>query len=538
MEAFMKHMNPCTVKLPRADTPESVGVDSNVIYEYLNAVETSGFRFDSLMIYRNGKVAGEFYWHPYTAEDVHDMYSFSKTVTATAVGFAVDEGLLSLDSKVYSFFPEKYAKLKGKAKQYADELTVHSLLTMRSGKKINMFNDTAAMDWTDNYMDAPFSKAPNKKWEYVSENIYMLAKIITIVSGVSVVEFLTPRLFEPLEMGIPEWLGDHDGVEAGGWGLRMSTEQMAKFTLLYLQNGKWGDKQILSESWMKACQSCYVDKLPCIIHDGTYYGYQTWLNDNPKYTRLDGLYGQISVVFPDYNGFILFNANDTREFEYIKQIFDYFPRAFVDNVAEKSKQENEAFKNAKNRATKDVLPPSGRNPQVEKTVNGKKIILSKARDNASVLGAASFFMWSKKPGKAEYFKFDFDGEYPVMKWKEQNSPENAVKLGMNGDFIYSDAELADVKFRMAAQGQWEGDTLKINLHPVGFTQHRTMAFSFKGNKAKIISKGNMDIGHLFRFYMYFSGVKSNKFFDFLIVNGIRIANEIWFDPNLTGRLEK
>ena len=225
---------PCTVMLPRAETPESVGVDSKVIAEYVENIEKRKWCFDSLMIFRHGKVAAEYYWRPYTTATPHDMFSFSKTVTATAVGFAIDEGLLSLDTKVYDFFPEKYAKLSPKQKARADKQTIHSLLSMRSGKNISLFSNKETMDWTDMYMDTKFSSDPDTKWGYISENIYMLAKIVSIVSGQTVTEFLTPRLYEPLEMGVPSWEGDHNGIEAGGWGIQMTTEQMAKFNLVYL----------------------------------------------------------------------------------------------------------------------------------------------------------------------------------------------------------------------------------------------------------------------------------------------------------------
>ncbi len=533
----MKQILPCQTKLPRAVTPESVGVDSNVILEYVKEVEKRGFRFDSLMVFRNGKVASEFYWKPYSPEYTHDMYSFSKTVTATAVGLAIDEGLLTLDKKVYDFFPEKYAALSPSQKKRADKMTIHTLLSMRSGKKPNMFNNTEKMNWTENYMNTKIKKEPETKWEYVSENIYMLAKIVTIVSGRSVVEFMTPRLFEPLEMGVPEWEGDHDGVEAGGWGLRMSTEQMAKFTLLYLQNGKWNGKQILSENWMKLCQSKQVASVPCIIHDGTYYGYQTWLNTNPvTSTRFDGLFGQISVIFPEQNAFMLFNAHDTREYEYIKMIFDYFPRAFVDGISEKTPAEVEKFKAEQSRKTYDYLPASQRNPKIEKLISGKKITVKCPKANNSILGISSYFMWSKKPGKAEYFKFDFSGDVPTMSWKEKNSPENTVKIGMDGEFAVTDANFADVIISVGVQGEWKGDKLILNIHPIGMTQNRTMEFTFSGNNVKIKSDANLHIGNLLVFYMYFSGINAGVLAN-IIYKFVPLANAVLFDPNMKGIME-
>lgn len=532
----MSNYVPCPVKLPRAETPESVGVNSKVVLDYVHETEKRGFRFDSLMVFRNGKVACEFYWKPYHPDYPHDMYSFSKTVTATAVGFAIDEGLLSLDTKVYSFFPEHYARLKGKAKEYADQLTVHSLLTMRSGKKINMFNNTEKMDWTDNFLNAPFKCAPNKKWDYVSENIYMLSKLVTTVSGQTLVDFLTPRLFEPLEMGIPTWEGDHDGVAAGGWGLQLSAEQMAKFTLLYLRGGKWGDKQILPQSWLDVCLKKHIDTVPCLIHDGTGYGYQTWLNDNPHCVRFDGLYGQISVYFPEYDAFVMFNANDTREFEYIRMIFDYFPRAFADNLPAPDAGRTAAFNNELVRKSYDYRDPTPRNKKMEKLLSGKKIVINRKRQHSSALGVMTFFTWSKKPGYLEYVKFDFSGETPKFIWKEKCSSETCADICFDGEFAYTQVVLAGIPITLAIQGNWLGDKLRLNIHPIGRTQNRVMLFTFKGRDVKIYSKANLHLGNLLIFYMNFSGIKTPGVVKTAVEGAIKIANEVWMDPNVSGKI--
>lgn len=528
---------PCTVKLPRAASPESVGVDSKTVMAYVKEVEKRGFCFDSLMIIRHGQVAAEFVWEPFDFDVPHDMYSFSKTVTATAAGFAIDEGLLSLDTKVYSFFPEKYQKLTGAQKDYADKLTVHSLLTMKSGKLINMFKNTEKMDWADSYMSARFKCAPDKKWDYVSENIYMLSKIINIVTGMSMTEYLTPRLYEPLEFGVPFWERDHDGVEAGGWGLQLTIEQMAKFSLLYLQNGMWNGKQILPKSWLSVCTKRYLDTVPCIIHEGTGYGYQIWLNDNPNYLRFDGLYGQISVMFKDFDACVIFNARDPREFEFIKMIFDYFPAAFKDSLEPLSDSQLAEFKAQSCRKCYDYSPASPRNVEAEQAISGKKIML-RPRDNASILGAPGFFTWAKKPGRMEYIEFDFSTDPPKFIWKEKNSPENRADIGMDGSFAVSDVILADNPIKTAIQGNWLKDNrLKINIHPLGCSQNRLMIFSFNGKKVKITSKGSLGIDKLLKFWIMFFGIRVPDFMDGVFEFILKIANEIWFDPNLKGTFD-
>ncbi len=527
------------VPLERAATPESVGVDSKVITEYVEEIEKRGFRFDSLMIIRYGKVAAEFNWKPYELDVPHDMYSFSKTVTATAIGFAVCEGLISLDTKVYSLFPEYYNRLSNSKKKKSDKLTVHSLLSMCSGKNINMFNNTEKMDWTENYLMAGYKCDPDKKWDYVSENIFMLSRIIKQVTGQGVIEYLTPRLFEPLQMEIPFWETEHTGVESGGWGLRFTTEQMAKFTMLYLNNGVWNGKQVLPQEWVDIATKSHIPQVPCIIHDGTSYGYQTWLNKNPNYIRFDGLYGQISVAFKDFDAVVVFTARDPREYEYIKMIFDFFPRGFVDGVAEKSDSEIASFKASQIRKGYDYIPATKRNTAKENEISGRDIKL-KEKSMASVLGPVPFFMWKKKIGKISNIRFDFSGEKPMFIWQERNCPENKAVIGFDGEFEISEVQFADEKMKIAVLGSWNGNgELTIVLHVLGAIQVRIMKFNFGNCKVKINSKCKMDIGELLWFYVRFLGLNlPNGLKTGLVDKIIPIANEIIFDPNLKGRFLK
>ncbi len=524
------------VPLPRAETPESVGVDSAVVSQYVNEIEKRGFRFDSLMIVRHGKVAAEFNWKPYELEIPHDMFSLSKTMTATAIGFAISEGLIALDTKVYSLFPEYYNKLSGSRKRRSDSLTIHSLLCMRSGKSINMFNDTEKMDWTENFLSAGYKCDPDKKWDYVSENIYMLAKIITVVTGQSVTDYLTPRLFEPLEMDVPVWEGDSDGVESGGWGLQFTTEQMVKFTMLYMNNGVWNGKQVLPKEWVDIATESHIEKVPCLIHDNTSYGYQVWLNNNPNYIRFDGLYGQISVAFKDFDALVVFTARDPREYEFIKMIFEFFPRGFSNNLQERSTEEIAKFKASQVRRGYDYIPAAKRNTVKEKEITGRKISI-KPRQMASVLGPVTFFTWAKKAGYLSSIKFDFSAEIPLFVWKEKNSSENSAAIGFDGEFAVSDVVIAGKKMKLAVMGSWNDDgSLTLVIYALGRTQVRTMNFSFGKEKVKINSKCTMNIGELLWFYVKFLGINLPDFFKTKLIDKvIPIANEIIFDPNLKGR---
>ena len=138
----------------------------------------------------------------------------------------------------------------------------------------------------------------------------------------------------------------------------------------------------------------------------------------------------------------------------------------------------------------------------------------------------------------EYIEFDFSKDVPQFIWKEANSPENRMDIGMNGDFAYSNAILADIPVLMASQGSWLKDNkFKLNIHPLGRSQNRQMVFSFNGKSVKINSKANMNAGDLLVFRLFFAGMNVPPALKNVIGIIIKIANEIWFDPNLKGTLE-
>ena len=129
-----------TMSLLHAKTPQSVGVSAKVVNDFFKNAEEKNLEYHSLIVIRNGKVAVEWYNEPFNKETPHSVYSVSKSVTSTAVGFAVSEGLVSLDDKVLDFFPE-YAP-KNPDPRF-EKLTVHNLLRMSSGKQPSFLSDKA-----------------------------------------------------------------------------------------------------------------------------------------------------------------------------------------------------------------------------------------------------------------------------------------------------------------------------------------------------------------------------------------------------------
>ena len=191
--------------LPRS-TPEAEGVDPQAIIQFFSDLDQSGLEVHSIMILRHGKVIAEHWWAPYGPEYTHAMYSFTKTMTQAAVGFAVQEGLLKVSDKVTSFFPDL---LPAVISEDLANLTVEHLLTMSVGHKSTSYAGSG-LPQVKSFLAAEFEFHPGTHFAYNITASHMLSNIITRVTGLTIREYLEPRLFEPLGIKDIAWEMDDD----------------------------------------------------------------------------------------------------------------------------------------------------------------------------------------------------------------------------------------------------------------------------------------------------------------------------------------
>ena len=307
------------VDLPRAATPASIqqAVDDLLAGD---AADESVL-FESLMILKHGKVIYEDWYGDAAADKPHAMYSVSKSFTATAVGMAVDAGLLKVTDKLVDFFPDN---LPEEVSDNLKAVTVRDLLTMNCGQETEA-SFRGSDDWATAFLAHPFTKKPGTWYCYNSLGTYMLSAIVQKLTGEKVLDYLTPRLFEPLHIEIPHWDESPQGINAGGWGLMLKTEDMAKFGQLFLQEGVWNGKQLVSKAWVEEASKYQVPSVPagtrpdeiekkgltpenCTFLLG--YGYQMWRCPDNAY-RADGARGQYIIVVPDSDAVIAVTANSS-----------------------------------------------------------------------------------------------------------------------------------------------------------------------------------------------------------------------------------
>lgn len=284
--------------LPRS-TPEEHGVKSEGLMSFLHALEANAIEFHSFMLVRNGNVISEGWWSPYQKDLPHMLFSLSKSFTSTAIGFAVNEGLISVDDPVMNYCRED---IKPSLDDAFKKLKIKHLLTMSTGHKeepiLTLGYDK---EWENIFFDVPLTYEPGTHFLYNTAATYILSVIITRVTGQTVRDYLMPRLFEPLGIENPVWDLCPQGYSTGGWGLNLKTEDIAKFGLLYLQDGLFNGKRILPEGWVREATSKQIHNGDSPESDWNQgYGYQFWRCRHNAY-RGDGAFGQYCLVLPEKN---------------------------------------------------------------------------------------------------------------------------------------------------------------------------------------------------------------------------------------------
>ncbi len=307
------------IDLPRTETPDSV---ATAMDNFFGQAAADSMDIHSVMIVKDGSVIYS-RWQSQGVDTVpHVLHSVSKTFTATAVGLAIEEGKMALTDKIIDFFPDK---LPADVSENLKAMTVRDLLTMSCGhdEEPKTNQEDPNQDWIQVFLAQPVVHKPGTFYLYNSLGTYMLSAIVQKVTGEKVVDYLSTRLFQPLHIDRPKWEESPQGINTGGWGLYLKTEDLAKMGQLLLQKGMWNGQQIIPEQWVAEMSKKQVES----INPGTRleqaaergmtketsdwmqgYGYQMW-RCRPGCFRADGARGQYIIVVPDKNAVIAITSD-------------------------------------------------------------------------------------------------------------------------------------------------------------------------------------------------------------------------------------
>lgn len=311
--------------LPRS-TPEAQGVSSAAIREFIETADREVDSMHSFMLLRHGQVVTEAWWEPESADKPHVLWSLSKSFASTAVGLAVAEGKLSIDDVVTDFFPDAIPE---KASANLRAMRVRDLLTMATGHQ-----DEPSLresdDWIKTFMNHPVPHKPGTHFRYNTPATFMQSAIVQKVTGQNLVEYLRPRLFEPLGIESPRWDNNPQGIAIGGYGLYLRTEEIAKFGQLYLQRGRWQDRQLIPEAWVELATTKQVSNGSNPASDWDQgYGFQFWRCRHNAF-RGDGKDGQFCVVLPEEDAVVVMTANTSNMQSQLNVVWDRLLAAFHD----------------------------------------------------------------------------------------------------------------------------------------------------------------------------------------------------------------
>lgn len=275
-------------------SPESLGIPSSTILNFIERIEKEQFNMHGFLLLRKGQIAAEGYWAPYTRDSMHRMYSISKSFVALAIGLMIDEGKLSLHDRIASFFKDKVSK---NLHPYLAQATIRDLLMMaapHTGTTYTQYDP----NWVDTFFQKKPSHPPGMIFRYDTSATVILNTIVEKISGTPFLEYMRDKLLDPLGFSKDAWcVKTPEGTSWGGSGVICTLRDMAKVAYVCMNNGRWNGEQLISEEYIREATSKQIDNsLQGEGDDG--YGYQIWIEKNNGFS-FRGMGSQFAFCFPD-----------------------------------------------------------------------------------------------------------------------------------------------------------------------------------------------------------------------------------------------
>jgi CubicO group peptidase (beta-lactamase class C family) len=452
----------------RTSTPEAQGIDSEKLADLVLAIREQNIPVHSLLIIRNGYVVADATFYPYDGQTVHDVASVTKSVMTTLIGIAIDQGKLDLDDKMISFFPGRSIANLDTRKE---AITVRHLVSMTSGLQCirdgMQGSTTIEMERSPDYvqfaLDLPVAYEPGSQFVYCSPAISLLSPILQQATGMTTLAFAQQYLFEPLGIRDVLWETDPQGYYHGWGDLSLHPHDMAKLGLLFMQEGRWGDKQIVSRRWVKEASTAQSET----PSEEDPYGYGWWLTpDLEGVYRADGRNGQYIYILPSWNMLLVTTGGGFEKGEIgepILEIIGEMEETLPANPAGVADLEEATVAIAQPPAASPVAPL----PDIARTISGQAYVFE-----TNLVGLESV-------------SFDFaDGSGEAIGHVEAaGDPTVALSIGLDGVYRF---QFDDVGRLVAARGSWtDPQTFVMEYNSVTANDQLVLQFHFRGDRVEV-----------------------------------------------------
>ncbi|MCD7806544.1 MAG: beta-lactamase family protein [Lachnospiraceae bacterium] len=467
-------------------SPAKAGIDPAAIEWLLDRLEEGDGEPHGLMIMRHGKICAEGWWAPYAPGIRHGQQSHSKTYTATAIGIAYTEGILSLEERLVDIFPDRIPEHPS---ENLKKLRVRDVLCMGCGMD-EMPVDSE--EWVRDFLAIPVNHEPGTAFMYNTAGSTVLGAIIREKTGLGLQEYLKPRLYD--KIGIVSdnhrWLRMSDGIEAGGGGLFCTTEDNLRLMKLYADGGVWDGERILAEDYVRQAVGHQIDSVTqnLLAKDNFLgYGFQIWMCAPKGAYRADGAMGQFTIVIPDKDMIIAINENASggggpqRTLDLLWQFLD---RIHEDVIPE----DPDADTRLKNRLARLSLPRARYMPvsPLTEKINGRKYSLKEGLLPFDPYGFGRQYVNTLTICEMGEFSLDFECDRMILA-----GGDTRIVFAMDGSRRYN--EIGDGLIRQALCSAYfaEEDELVLLVRWIETCNEQKFQFHFCDREIQIKVRGTM-----------------------------------------------
>lgn len=474
----------CNTRLPRASA-HAPGVDPAGMQAFLDDVHRRGIRMHSILVLRHGAVAYEGYWAPYGPDLPHALHSVTKGLVSTAFGLLAGEGRITADTRVTPYFPD-YAIPSG---GNWEDLTVGHLLSMTCGHD-HPYPFLDREDYQTAFFDHPLTDAPGTHFCYTNLCFYTLCHLLHRIIGQNLQEYLQEKLFTPMGIHSFSCGTSPTGISHGASLGFLSTEDMAKVGLLYLQQGRWNGKQLLPAGWIRQASAIQIaDTHDCDFDDapdGRYgYGFALWRCRVKNAYRFYGIFGQHILVLPDQDAVVVTTGGHARSDEILQCVWEHLLPAMTDAPAAPA-----AYEAVCRRLASLQIPLCTRtvdSPAAARCA-GQQIVF--AENRCSLLPAWLMANRAHPRAAAAYTGLHscalaFSGPELTLTLRE-GQLEQQWTIPLGGTLTELTYRTPAGTYSVAACAGWTGpDTLRVDMLYLNFAQHAWLEFVLRDEDVQL-----------------------------------------------------